>query len=47
MVDNNLVCVYHLGKSGEYYPGNVRGHNVLPMGRLVAQLQAVPPQRKE
>ena len=33
------LCVYHLGKSGAYYPGNVRGHNILPMSKLVAQLQ--------
>jgi len=32
------LCVYHLGKSGDYYPGNVRGHNVLPMHALVSKV---------
>lgn len=34
------LCVYHLGKSGDYYPGNVRGHNVLPMHSLVTRAAA-------
>ena len=35
------LCVLHLGKSGAYYPGNVRGHNVLPMQSLVTRVAAM------